>query len=553
MALQVWLPLNKDFKNIGLKGPFASATNVTFSTAGVAGNCASFNGSTSYLSFVGPVSSGTNAFSYAAWVKFNNVSATQCLFSQRTVVGEGYSIFLIGGKIRFDAGGNLWTTTATIAANTWIHIVVTYDGSVKKLYINGALSSSNTATTTSSVGEKATIGGSSEGNGVANNNRLNGFLYDVRIYDNALTPADVKDAYNGKLIKSPSRIDNDANFAWLRVLHHNNPKAARFATQEDAKNKTTKDQFSRLKVFFNNDNLRGISGSYEFMVKERLEATSAEQKFVWKQTSNPTASTVTGYELVSQTTNPGRSFGLKHNGSYAVFHNGSTWWCACGSVSEFNGGIPGFGGTVLTGCLDLYTKVDNKRHLAFNTVPSDYTVLDYIQSTGTQYIDTGINPKVKPRVVARFEFLNGDDKDYWGNGAKNGSAYYANFSGRKLTYYRYGSTTSININYTVNLNEIHEWDVSDKVYVDGVLRGQTSNVYTYNASQNTIQIFKAARSTYYSSYKLYEFKLYDGDELVRHLIPVRRKSDNVVGLYDLVSKSLFTNKGTGEFTAGPES
>ena len=32
------------------------------------------------------------------------------------------------------------------------------------------------------------------------------------------------------------------------------------------------------------------------------------------------------------------------------------------------------------------------------------------------------------------------------------------------------------------------------------------------------------------------------------MIPAKRKSDNVIGLYDMVSRQFFTNSGTGSFT-----
>ena len=52
--------------------------------------------------------------------------------------------------------------------------------------------------------------------------------------------------------------------------------------------------------------------------------------------------------------------------------------------------------------------------------------------------------------------------------------------------------------------------------------------------------------------KLYSFKIYDDSgSLVRDMIPVKRKSDNVLGLYDKVENKFYANAGTGTFTAGP--
>ena len=52
--------------------------------------------------------------------------------------------------------------------------------------------------------------------------------------------------------------------------------------------------------------------------------------------------------------------------------------------------------------------------------------------------------------------------------------------------------------------------------------------------------------------RLHSFKMYDNDALVRHFVPVRRKSDNTVGLYDIVHRQFYSNAGSSDnFNAGP--
>lgn len=49
------------------------------------------------------------------------------------------------------------------------------------------------------------------------------------------------------------------------------------------------------------------------------------------------------------------------------------------------------------------------------------------------------------------------------------------------------------------------------------------------------------------------FKYADNDNnLLRDMIPCYRKSDNVIGMFDLVSQTFFTNAGTGVFTVGED-
>jgi hypothetical protein len=144
----------------------------------------------------------------------------------------------------------------------------------------------------------------------------------------------------------------------MLVLHHNAP-ATNLFTQANARDCDEENLFSKLKIFFNNNSLMRSNGTYEFMAKEKLESGSTEQTFRWTQTSNPTANTCAGYTLVSQTMNPNRNFGLAYGPTGScVFSNKSTWWCATGSWTPYQGGIPGFGGIVKTGYVDLYVRVD---------------------------------------------------------------------------------------------------------------------------------------------------------------------------------------------------
>jgi hypothetical protein len=52
--------------------------------------------------------------------------------------------------------------------------------------------------------------------------------------------------------------------------------------------------------------------------------------------------------------------------------------------------------------------------------------------------------------------------------------------------------------------------------------------------------------------RLYRGKIYDNtNHLMRDFIPARRKSDNVLGLYDIITNTFYINSGTGTFVAGP--
>ena len=52
--------------------------------------------------------------------------------------------------------------------------------------------------------------------------------------------------------------------------------------------------------------------------------------------------------------------------------------------------------------------------------------------------------------------------------------------------------------------------------------------------------------------RIYYFKIWNNNILIRDFIPALRNSDNVTGLYDLVNNEFYINAGTGTFITGPK-
>lgn len=73
-----------------------------------------------------------------------------------------------------------------------------------------------------------------------------------------------------------------------------------------------------------------------------------------------------------------------------------------------------------------------------------------------------------------------------------------------------------------------------------------------NKTTNTIQNINNTTYSAYTAFRFYEMKSFDttGKDVIRHLVPCRRKSDNKVGLYDIQQKVFRTPTGT--LIAGPD-
>jgi|GEM_PF-1579954 len=94
-------------------------------------------------------------------------------------------------------GGNRWRTAsngATLSNGQWAHLVGVYDGSEAKLYWNGNLVDTTTAGYMDENTNAVDLG-IAENVDLSDNRHLHGTMDEVRVYDRALAPGEIRDLY----------------------------------------------------------------------------------------------------------------------------------------------------------------------------------------------------------------------------------------------------------------------------------------------------------------------------------------------------------------------
>lgn len=186
-------------------------------------------------------------------------------------------------------------------------------------------------------------------------------------------------------------------------------------------------------------------------------------------------------------------------------------------------------------------------------LPSGYIELEYLESTGTQYIDTEVSPTANTRIQTEV-ILNGGIGSLYPIYGSRSSNYTNNFIGFCKKDYTFllssGGKFYIDTNVNVDLrNTIHFIDVKVReVKVDSVTSTNSANL-DYTSQALPIYIFAlndVGNVNRYSKAKMYSFKIYEGDNLVRNFIPCL-DNNGVPCMYDTVSRKTFYNQGTGEF------
>ena len=209
MSLRVWLPLTKDLRNQGLDDVTVTNNGATFDANGKLGGCYSFDGNDDYISLTGEclyniIKGGTNSFSISFWI-YQADSTRAIIFGDYGLAGGiGFNIELTASHIvRFYWNGSpdLNISQINVGTATWSHVVLVYDTTHLYGYLNGNLIYTYTGTL---VVKNKTSGsyylGRDRRTGTT---ALNGKLNDVRIYDHALSPLEIKHISQGLILHYP--------------------------------------------------------------------------------------------------------------------------------------------------------------------------------------------------------------------------------------------------------------------------------------------------------------------------------------------------------------
>lgn len=197
-------------------------------------------------------------------------------------------------------------------------------------------------------------------------------------------------------------------------------------------------------------------------------------------------------------------------------------------------------------------RTERRKMMILHELPITYERLKYISNPNKGYIDTGFVPNQDTRIVCTIKT------------PKIGEYFFC-----------FGSSST----WTSNAFEFWAWESYRRSQISydgqGVYRDRVpfdtlceidfnKNVCNYNGVTNTflykeftcpwnLFIWHSNRygSNIYGNVDYYDsFKIYDNGKLIRDFIPAKRKSDGVIGMYDLVGRKFYTSSNGVAFTGG---
>lgn len=202
-----------------------------------------------------------------------------------------------------------------------------------------------------------------------------------------------------------------------------------------------------------------------------------------------------------------------------------------------------------------------EQSVADPTIPSEYAPLQYLRSDGPQYIDTGIVPSntfgykveiacnVVSGDVAKIGVRESSDtasRCWWGVNA-----------GRSYVGWNNPFSSSVNDVEQDKFNTVEVNYLNSRQYkIDGTLVRDNLPTLASFSSSSTFVIFTtrsngvvSTSSSKGSKIKRATFTL--GSDVIMDLKPVKRLSDGVLGMYDVINNNFYPNTGYNPFYASP--
>lgn len=184
-------------------------------------------------------------------------------------------------------------------------------------------------------------------------------------------------------------------------------------------------------------------------------------------------------------------------------------------------------------------------------LPEGYTEVQYIQSTGAQYCNSGFNPKDTSRIVMDFEFTkNSVASPFMSRDIQQDANMFGifNIGGRLRS--DFGSEKK---SFSTSLSPLKRMIYDRNQNVCTIGSETISNAAASFSAPRPVFLLASndnGKADYFTNGKCYSCQIYDNGTLIRDFVPCIGPTETV-GLYDLVGGKFYGNAGSGTFAAGP--
>ena len=199
------------------------------------------------------------------------------------------------------------------------------------------------------------------------------------------------------------------------------------------------------------------------------------------------------------------------------------------------------------------------------TLPAEYQRVEYIESSGTQFISLpfGFSPSDEIHTKAAIDASMGSDKfmvcpQTWNNNNNRFGIVGVNTGGGGtvlhnmfgIAYGNIGTNLSLMAAQITNDGLLHKHNYKNKLFwSDDLAIAYGAGDTTFGADTANLKLFYGYNANTKGKIAYY---IHKKENTSVALYACYRKSDNVIGLYDIDNDVFYTNDGTGSFTKGAD-
>ena len=209
--------------------------------------------------------------------------------------------------------------------------------------------------------------------------------------------------------------------------------------------------------------------------------------------------------------------------------------------------------------------MERRRLLDLKGLPSDYTPLTYIRSTGQQYINTQFYPTEKTVLEMQFKYSGTANANALSIARWTGAPTYYTFGiyqslPTRLTYHYGNFESGQYFHYTgYSAGSVTSASIGDgKCYMNGnLIHTYTNTAFTSQQVLYLLGFNNNGTNLVQGGGYMYYMKIAEDGVVRREFIPAKRIADNVVGMYDLCGSicpltgtPFYINAGSGTFIGG---
>lgn len=193
--------------------------------------------------------------------------------------------------------------------------------------------------------------------------------------------------------------------------------------------------------------------------------------------------------------------------------------------------------------------------IRLSSLPTSYERLEYIENTSTAYIDCGLKPKhtfdyeVKTNIITGDSILGciyNEDYNDFRFFSLNQNTYFDVGSNRIAIRIKRATGEIIHVkfgNYFIE-NLVNKEKITGPIFDENMNSAMITNMFIWVRIHNTSGVKDIAKG------KIWLLNINDNGKPIRKFIPVKRKSDGVIGMYDLVGRKFYTSPNGVAFTGG---